>query len=354
MRDAFEHNPKFKQEIKCFGEVNFQHYNYMESELSKFLLQDILPNILYRYITADYYPVIVGGTDLNRCANVDFAPVTDIDVKFIATHGEANEYEIVFARGECMDMILEMYHAKKPTSYPNLVKGKVNTKYSYRQAIHVEGDTKLVVVDTAVIGPRKEFMLQYKYINYAKWLKTHDENVLVPFKLIDNLPWADCSWVYIDTVRMVMVTLQEYSITTVKSQKQYLIAKAIKYIGKLAHLEVYYKKHTDVKALLVKAKNALLNVGDGDKLVASLMVVLDRKTDYTKISKILKAAELVTHDLEYFRKSIALLVHNVPSPQKNAIIRVWFGNNERFKKGGYTLSIAKDNVIINNIFSFRK
>lgn len=326
----------------------------MESKLSDFLLRDILPNILYNYITSDYYPVIVGGTDLNRCADHDFAPTTDIDIKFIATHGQSNEYEIVFARNECIDLIISKYNEKKPSEFPNLVKGKVNIKYSYRQEIHIEGDNKAVIIDTAVIGPQKEFMLQYKYINYAKWLKTVDDNLLVPFKLIDNLPWADCSWVYIDTVRMVMVTLQEYSTTTTKSQKLYLIAKAIKYIGKLAHLEVYYKKHTDLKSLLVRAKKALVNFGDDDKLMTSLMVVINKKTDYTKIIKILKAAELVKDDLEYFRKSVTILVHNVPPHQKNSIIRSWFQNNERFKNGKYILSIDKDKVIINDILSFRK
>jgi len=325
----------------------------MESQLSSFLLKNVLPNILYNYITPDYYPVIVGGTDLNRCADIDFAPSTDIDVKFIATHAQSNEYEIVFARDECIDQILETYNEKKPFDFPNLVKGTVNKKYNYRLEIYIEGNKKAVIIDTAIIGPQKEFMLQYKYINYAKWLKTLDENVLIPFKLIDNLPWADCSWVYIDTVRMVMVTLQEHSKTTSKSQKLYLIAKAIKYIGKLAHLEVYYKKKTDMKPLLIKAKNALINFGDDEKILISLMAVINKKTDYRQISKILKDAELVKEDLEYFRKSVGLMKHVSPR-QKNSVIRSWFLNNELFKNGGYTLSIGKKNLIINDIFSFRK
>jgi hypothetical protein len=328
----------------------------MEAKVSKFLLKEILPKLLYSYITKDYYPVIVGGADVDRCAKVDFRPVTDIDMKFIATNiSTVNEYEIAFVRDECIGKILSMYDEKKPKDFPNLVAGKVSKVYSFRVPVHIEGDKKAVIIDTSVIGQQKEFMLQYKYINYSRWIKTKNESLLVPFEMVNNLPWADCAWVYIDTVRMLMVSLRDYTHTDVKSQKLYLITKVIKYIGKLAHLEVYYRKHVDLKPLLIKAKKALVDFGeDGDKLMASLMVVIKKDTDFTKVSKILRDAESVKDDIEYFRKSITVLVHTVKPNQKNAIIQKWFKSNERFVKGGYIMVCTKDNVIINKMFSFRK
>jgi hypothetical protein len=314
--------------------------------LTDFLLNEILPFVLVKYITKDYYPVIVGGTVLNKCTNIN-NEVTDIDIKFVATRDTSNKFEIINARNTCVDDILKMYHEKKSPTDPVLKKTSVIAKYSYRLAVYPEGEEKNVIIDTAVFGPEKNFMIQYKYIDYNKWLKSKSQDLFVPFTLDNNVPWADCSWVYIDTVRMLMIWYDDYKIVTSSQQKTYIMKKILKYINKLLLMEVHWKHDGRFKPLLKKAKYALHK--DDDKIsITHLMSVINKQTSYKKIVKVLKDAEEVKNDIEYFRETINVL--KASSPDFKKVFKVWASENERFVAGKYTYKFVNNQIVINDLF----
>ena len=56
----------------------------MDQEVIKFMLSDVLPGLLQKYVLHDTIPVVVGGVPLNKCAD-DTSPINDIDIKFVCS-----------------------------------------------------------------------------------------------------------------------------------------------------------------------------------------------------------------------------------------------------------------------------
>ena len=125
----------------------------MYEEIIKFMMTNVIPGLVLKYYDDDFYPIILGGTDLYRCVyqsgNFDpkfSMPLTDIDLKFITK--DTSDERLYKVHASRMEMILEIqqkYNVLKPPNFPELIISRLNKNLSWRVTVfYKENEKKLV------------------------------------------------------------------------------------------------------------------------------------------------------------------------------------------------------------------
>jgi hypothetical protein len=269
----------------------------MDQDIINTILKEVFPGLLQKYFLEDTIPIVVGGVPLNYCAGVDDGIINDIDIKFVNSHEDINNTELNRIHKHRMKFIKEVKNKYNPIAIkrnlPQLKVKPLQKKYLWRVTMgYVAEDKFRDIIDTGIIESNAKRLNKYFAIGekYKKLAFSNNEYVL-PYQLVNDIPYATCHWIYIDVIRTFYSVLENYHANT-KSVfwKRKLLKYIVKYIliSKNANLKQLQKKITP---LLSEMKLANIPITKFIKAVTSDKEVSD-------IYKILTTTQLVWNNLE--------------------------------------------------------
>lgn len=315
--------------------------------IHKLLDDGIIGSHLKHAFRKQFYPVVVGGTNVVRCAAlspkarriVGSVYSNDIDIKFvILKHIDNNEDPIVAkAHDVRMQFIDSLLHDIRVTNaiqqitskHPGLqikfavtdmsdVKITPDMSPEKQQAIdmllrhivvsiqaqyYMNGVLvrKAALLDTALYSSFAEDM----FSNYQTFFDHPLRHPIPFFMASDNTPYATCGWSYYDTVRMLMLSSERYkSFPNGTYDKRFHYMKFLKYLAKFIVFYVQINrlkdehKFKELKHLYKQAKTVLSTNDIKDKTITDLTPAqkklvhkisqqLKQKTNLTSLEKAL-------------------------------------------------------------------
>jgi hypothetical protein len=170
-------------------------------------------------------------------------------------------------------------------------------------------------------------------------------DVLVPFRLRKGIPWADCKWVFIDTIRMIFITIETYN-TAPASNKMFWGKKLAKYVGKYIHLNMNMKNNATMRPYLKKAMKILGDTKVSGVDIRSMMLFMNSNTQYKSFSKVFKTCEKITKEIAHFNAQMKIFKTAGGSKED---IKTWFNNDEIMIRSKLRLTFSKNSVMLNGI-----
>jgi hypothetical protein len=243
-----------------------------------------------------YYPVITGGTGVNKCIKDLPDKVllnlveTDVDIDFVVLDDmyeqEAHQQRLVFLRDITTDRELiealplntsiEIVYPRSKhiiNSYIKLVKLKIN-KYN--------------IIDTSIHNrktlPNYDFCVKHRI---------SERNKPIPYFKSNNVYYSTCNYLYLDTLRMIIFYHDE-----LKDSKylNFVIYKYVRYISKFIMLYKTIEQNDNVKIRQLYTK------------MKKLLVTTEKVPENVKISlKYLKKLKELLIVLKQAYKSTTLL-----------------------------------------------
>ena len=272
-------------------------YDDIQRFLVEVLIRKTLPKYINNYKTSDYYPVILGGQNVLRCAenNKKVAALisgvfsSDIDIDFVIIPNVQNND----------DPIVQDLH-KRRLKFLDEVLQDTDFTYAINQVMrdyahldmHVETtvDEKMMYSDpivsrSMVVRLRINYYIGYEPSNsltlmdtviYSTYSKTEHYDLfrqftkskvslVIPYKIYKGLPFAHCEHAYYDTIRMLDTYATEISITTSPKRFKFLISKYANLLLKFSALycllnRVNKKKYDKLKQIYDNVRQILLSM----------------------------------------------------------------------------------------------
>jgi len=301
---------------------------------------ELMVPYISKHITKDHYPVLIGGVNVTRCANLSERTRTllgslyanDIDIKYmIQGHVESLEDKrILAAHKNRMSFVNKFVKDKQVAKVLLDVAGMeplcssielvivdffdsdiVALKENMRVCIKTVfkwGDGKEYfkdLIDTAVWSDySQEMILSYQYF-FDTPLKVN-----VPFHMHKGVPFATCGWTYFDTLRLLILCGEAYQ-KAIKSgdekQVRFTFMKYWKYLAKFAVLYVHINKiktqdpdYLILKRLYNKSQKIITGIRQRDQstrvisgrqktFMNKLVQELRGRTNMNRLEKLLKA-----------------------------------------------------------------
>ena len=199
------------------------------------------PGLFKKYQTKDIYPVVIGGIDLMRCCHGQGSTM-DIDIKFVVIPRVTGPDDTVFKlavtmRNTFVAEVLELAKKKQGQKQPlvDLVLGEVDVKMKTQRLCIYQDDhsaaataSKQVIIDTGIAS-------NYSVDKFDQFRNFFSPQKPIPTFIKDNIPYATCSWVLVDTVRMLITC-------RLLIANEYWRKKYMKYQAKFALLYNSYNK----------------------------------------------------------------------------------------------------------------
>jgi hypothetical protein len=295
-------------------------------------LKEIIPFTMYKYIDNKFFPVIIGGVDITRCTNNYLkSDINDIDIKFYCkSDSDVDIYKAHTYRMEMLNEFLEKYNALKRKDMPELFISTLQVQFNRRVEIYYMNEkSKVTVIDTGVmvINNKKSTQLIKSFHNYSylSFMDNIDIDTSLKVEYENNVPYISCDWLYIDTVRMLLVWLDDYK-EAEKSNKLYVKKKIVKYILKLSAMNIAYLKNRKSKKyftdLVKKIKSIEL---DGIQLDMLLKEVKNHDSNIVKFDMLMKKCQNKIEYLLKFDEINENLFKSIPNqvkPAKNNTVYV--------------------------------
>lgn len=286
----------------------------MDQEVIQTVLKDVLPNLLQKYILDDTIPVVVGGVPLNKCANDTDSLINDVDIKFICSDSRDTSYNKVHRHRMAFvkEVISEYNTIAKLKNLPSMKSSKLRKQYSWRVEIgYMSEGTFRTIIDTGIILSKSGDKPFNKYIllgNKYKKLSFKSSDFIVPFDVVNDIPYASCKWMYIDTIRILYDSLDNYNKNT---DSVFWKMKVLKYIHKYISISNEPKlKSLDAKIRPLLNKETLiknkLNIGKFIKTITNI-------SEVSTINSILRNSEIIWDDYDKAHKIIMNLIRLYPS-----------------------------------------
>lgn len=251
------------------------------------------------------YPVIVGGTTVNRCLGpTKYAKEFnkgDIDMPFVLTDPRRLKRALRM-RARFLGRVMKDLRISglNVTLNDNAVYNKrLRTHKLLLISIYLVNDddgTKKVLIDCPIYAP----WTVEDYGVYAQTKGLEDKMVMpIPYYVDKKtgVMYATCNFVYYDTVRMMMWYRNALVEGRTRSRREteFATAKYIKYMNKFSVLYMVLKKHKDskrqmrrIKTLYAKTKQAL-NASE----MKSSEQLLRKLTDLSAVDRSIKRAMLL-------------------------------------------------------------
>ena len=199
------------------------------------------PGLFNKYKSVSIYPVLIGGANAMRCSG-GRGSTGDIDIKFIVTtrvkSADDPVHKLAIAmRDRFVAEVVEIANASNMLGPTTSLSISVSDPMLAERVVvyeenHATGD-KQILIDTGIFSNYSMQMFDH-FANFF-------ENTNIPVHVVDGIPFATCSWVLVDTVRMLKISRD-------KAQGNlYWHKKYVKYMWKFALLyESYNHKTADV------------------------------------------------------------------------------------------------------------
>lgn len=284
-----------------------------------------------KYFARDYYPVLIGGINVKRCADMEPKAreligslyTHDIDIKFVIVKDiidntdpavvAAHEARLRFVNEVSTDEIslsavrsiekaykglrinLKIHEMKKTRN--EILRRNIminfNAEY-YIDGVHV--GTK-EIIDTGIYSNYS----QEEIMSYRKFF-ANELNRPIPFYVHKGIPYATCGWAYYDTIKMLVLYGQRYETASDPKERRYQFEKLLKYIGKFLVLYTQLNrirgdsKFDNIKRVYVRSKWLLKKLSfqtdatiprRKKQVMEELLNELDNNTDVTRLKEIL-------------------------------------------------------------------
>lgn len=309
----------------------------VHNDVLDFILHKLLPKTLIKYNAPDVFPVIIGGLDVTRCTRGYDSNINDIDIKFIVDTNDYQDNKVYKAHTFRMDFLNELqqlYSELAPANFPKIYISKLFRIYSWRVEFgFLEDDKKHVLIDTSIVISTEPKLSTINLFRYSKDnLLNKITKLNIEYK--NNVPYADCDWVYYDTIRMLNTNVLEYNSATKASQKKYYAQKVIKYLAKASAMNVLYLKNKKMKGFFNKVVK--LNKQELPDKGINIGILLNEYKRYdghfTEYKNILKKSEKVVKIIYRFNKTIEFLKTSIPNQIKESKNNTIYVGNESKKE----------------------
>lgn len=241
------------------------------------LISHVLPKYLPHHITKSYYPVVIGGSSVSRCMQSDYetsqmvddAFSSDIDIDFIVLKNSLRIIESAYkARAEFIESILKdpdfikFAHDNKQSigskQFILIPEGDKATKLNKRHAISIflqdihDSEKKVTIMDTIILHPKNTY-------NYNLFKDIFHSKYPIPKEVDNGILWASCEWIYVDTIRMMM--LYDQGLVHSKNDKSFFL-KFSRYIMKFCVLYILLfessnEEHAHIKKAYAQVRKML-------------------------------------------------------------------------------------------------
>lgn len=340
------------------------------NDILDYMLTHIIPGKMQKYITDEWYPVLIGGISMNKCIkNFTAMPAGDIDIKFVSTSPNTllnvnNMFALHDARMMLIDELLDLYHNNKPLHFPNLEVSPLRKQFKWRVEVFYKESKKQVVIDTGILQYIDSEVNDYLNIGVTmKQLEFKNKKYLIPYEFKNDIPYATCEWIYIDLLRMIVAVNNRYK----DEKSQFVKNKLIKYLAKFALYDVNYMHDKSLNTLYKKAKTFLSKETIDDISMDYFISQIKKSKRITSVIKLLNDASLLFSDHNKYINIIESLLNNIdgvtfdryiikcPKSMKkkimsdilfalsnNTTLQIKQQNNEDYK-----IEISKNSILLN-------
>lgn len=308
--------------------------------LKLFVDGGVIGRHIKKYIKPDFYPVLIGGINVVRCAALEPGAraligslySNDIDIKFVIMKPvqDHEDAAVVAAHEARMAFVADIMNDNKMVASVRRVVDKMNAGHGDKIEVHMsledfrtkehEGVKRNMMVNIKaeyIVNGKKvgshaiidtgifSTYSQEDFVSYQKFFQNELRRP-IPFYVYKGIPFATCGWAYYDTVRMLVLYGQRYEEANTPKEKRWQFNKVLKYVVKFSVLftqinrlrnDANYEKITRVykrsKELLKKIKFASDPVVTRrqKRVLEELLEELDRETSLARLIKILMNRE---------------------------------------------------------------
>lgn len=241
----------------------------MRQHLLKKTLPSLFPGLVKRLKPLDAYPVVIGGTLIQRCAKqsaeayriIEDLLTEDIDMKVVVTRPIENNHDPVIPRidaarhefihqiingleayakvisKENPDIIVSVQESQRLLNIPLELIARVRTLQIEVTYIEASKSITLPILD---VGLYTTFSVPQHYSMYMDFNKA--VKLPVPYVSVNKILYATCNYAYFDTIRMLVDRAKYFE----EKKTMYGLMKFARYVIKFMCLYVLIE-HKSIK-----------------------------------------------------------------------------------------------------------
>jgi hypothetical protein len=308
------------------------------------MLNQVFPKYIMKYKTPRYYPVIVGGININRCLSrepkgaklIDSIFSSDIDIDFVIVrpieHLDVGGYEDPPAYVEVHEARMSFLREISSDPLVKLMISEYKKTEGLDITLHIDDSmlqkkewrvykVRLVSMrfkiskDEDDRGP-KEVLYSEVLVDSPIYASDNSTNFKlyrrflpklknpIPYYIHNKVPFATCNFIYYDTVRMMIYYSNALKVSATVKDKHFNFIKYVRYVMKFTMLyllinDVALKKEASIKSIYEEAKNILSRIRIDDKfsdIPSEEVVVLKRlihKLSMTKMTNLIDIQSII-------------------------------------------------------------
>lgn len=268
-------------------------YEFIHEKMRQHLLDRILPSLFPTFVKSlkplDAYPVVIGGTLIQRCAKqsaeahriIEDLLTEDIDMKVVVTRPIADNHDPVIPRidaarhefihqvinkldayakvisKENPDILVSVQESQKLLNIPLEFIARIRVLEIEVTYIEASKSTTLPILD---LGLFTTFSVPEHYSMYMDFNKT--VKLPVPYVSVNKILYATCNYAYFDTIRMLVDRAKYFE----EKKTMYALMKFARYVVKFMCLYVLIEHKSirdvddDVRQVYEKAHDILKNI----------------------------------------------------------------------------------------------
>ena len=260
-----------------------------------FFLETVLGKYMQKYANTEYYPVVLGGADVNRCIESTFRIETkDVDIQFVVPV-DSSKQAAVLARDELIDKILsdaQMKEFKSRLEIDHGVEIHIGRFAEWDPEVNAKQLKMNLVVIMVEFKEKEHLIKRYNMVDMnvvtqdvfsgIGWepkdtntsTSTSKDHVPIPYIVTRGVLYATCDYTYQNTIDMLLF----YKKASWLSSTSKDVAKYCRYVLKLVALTIARKNtqtHTkELKQLYREAyhiiKGSVLRDVQNDKRIDAL------------------------------------------------------------------------------------
>jgi hypothetical protein len=325
-------------------------YEFIHEKMRQKLLHQIFPSIFPDFVKRlkplDAYPVVIGGTLVQRCAKrsieasriIEDLLTEDIDVKVVLTRHIADNSDAVIPRIDAVrhEFIhqaiqgLEAYAKTISRENPDII---MSVQESHKLLnISLESISRIRVLEIEItyieasksttlpildLGLYTTFSVPHHYSLYMDFNKS--VKLPVPYVSVNKVLYATCNYAYIDTIRMLMDRAKYFE----EKKTMYALMKFARYVVKFMCLYVLIEQKSikevdaSVREVYERAHDILKNTN------LAKLDLKQQKKEEAEEGTVKQVGAMLTQVIQKIKleEFVAYLSTQEASPQKGGSIR---------------------------------
>lgn len=269
-------------------------------EMKDLFLDVVFPRYIMKYKTKAYYPVIVGGINVNRClsskpkskALIDEVFSSDIDVDFVIMENiqendddpkifkKVHVARMKFLKQVVMDAQVQSYITQFKAKTGLTIQLEIDDSFLQKKELRVY-KVRLVMMRFNVHNERGEKVYSNVIVDCPLYTSQNTNYMLykrfvpnlqkpIPYYVHNNVPFATCNFVYYDAIRMMIYYSNQLKSNNDAKERHFNFVKYVRYVMKFTMLyllinRVSLDKEQTIKGIYEEVKQILSRIPVDDK-----------------------------------------------------------------------------------------